>query len=309
MPTDEDVRYPSIDGLRAFETAARVGSFEHAADELNITASAVSKRVSTLEELLGTALFVRSARALVLTPAGKEYLAQVAAALGLLASMPLHRRAAQRTQRLRITAPPTFARQVLVPHLKQFTLTHPHIELEVVLSIPFLDVAPTDADVEVRNGDCSSMGIAPLMQDVVMPMAAASLLARLPPLHRPADLSHAPLLRTPLEPWTPWFRAAGLDWPEPADGPRLVDLGLTLEAAVSGQGVALARPSLARSWLASGALRPLFNISASPTSQYYLMPHAVQGAPMAFAQWLQGICERACEDSLNEAQSALSRQT
>lgn len=308
MSTD-DVRYPSIDGLRAFETAARVGSFEHAADELNITASAVSKRVSTLEELLGTPLFVRSARALVLTPAGKEYLAQVGAALGLLASVPLHRRAAQRTQRLRVTAPPTFARQVLVPHLEQFTLTHPHIELEVVLSIPFLDVAPTDADVEVRNGDCDSIGITPLMHDVVMPMAAAALLARSAPFRQPADLSRAPLLRTPLEPWTPWFRAAGLDWPEPAEGPRLIDLGLTLEAAVSGQGIALARPSLARSWLASGALRPLFNITAAPTNQYYLMPHAAQGAPLAFAQWLLGVCAQVCRDSLNEAQSALSRQT
>ncbi|WP_372528620.1 LysR family transcriptional regulator [Piscinibacter sp.] len=303
-----DVRYPSIDGLRAFETAARLGSFERAADELNVTPSAVSKRVSTLEELLGTPLLVRSARVLVLTPAGKEYLAQVGAALGLLAAVPLHRRAAQRTQRLRVTAPPTFARQVLVPHLEQFTTTHPDIELEVVLSIPFLDVAPTDADVEVRNGDATADGATPLMHDVVIPMAAGGLIARLPPLRQPADLAHAPLLRTPLEPWTPWFRAAGLDWPEPAQGPRLVDLGLTLEAAVSGQGIALARPSLARSWIANRALRPLFDITAVPANQYYLLPHATQGAPLVFAQWLGEVCEQVARDALSEARSALSRE-
>src|SRR2546427_11988424 len=304
-----DVRFPSIEGLRAFETAARLGSFERAADELHISASAVSKRVSTLEELLGATLLQRSARALTLTAAGKEYLAQVGAALELLAAVPLHQRAAQRTQRLRVRTPPTFARQILVPRLEQFTRSQPDIELEVVLSIPFLDVPSSDADAEVRNGDAAAAGGDVLMRDVVMPMASPALLARLPPLRMPADLAHAPLLRTPLEPWTPWFRAAGLAWPEPAQGPKLVDLGLTLEAAVSGQGIALARPSLAQSWLASGALSPLFSISAEPAGQYHLLPHAGDGAASRFAQWLHSVCEQVSRDSLRDALAALSRPT
>jgi LysR family glycine cleavage system transcriptional activator len=299
-----DVRFPSIDGLRAFEASARLGSFERAADELNVTASAVSKRVATLEDLLGTPLLVRSARALTLTTAGKEYLAQVAGALAALAAVPLHRRTAQRSERLRVTTPPTFARQILVPHLEQFTTAHPDIELEVVLSIPYLAAAGSDADVEVRNGE---PGTATLMQDVVLPVASPALLAKLPPLRAPADLAHAPLLRTPLEPWTPWFRAAGLDWPEPMQGPKLVDLGLTLEAAVSGQGVALARPSLARAWLVSGVLRPLFAITARPANQYHLLPHAADGAPALFAQWLRGVCEQLARDALRDALTALSR--
>lgn len=297
-----DVRFPSIDGLRAFECTARLGSFERAADELAVTASAVSKRVATLEDLLGTPLFTRSGRALALTAAGKEYLAQVSAALGMLAAVPLHSRAAQRTQRLRVRTPPTFARQILVPHLERFTSEHPHIELEVVLSIPYLDAGGTDADVEVRNGDA---GDAPLMNDVVLPMAAPALLAKLPAMNRPADLAHATLLRTPLEPWTPWFRAAGLDWPEPSQGPKLVDLGLTLEAAVSGQGVALARPSLAASWLAAGALKPLFGVSSRPAHLYHLMPHADQGAPKVFAQWLRALCAQVAQDAL----ALVSRET
>ncbi|HEY2926137.1 LysR substrate-binding domain-containing protein [Piscinibacter sp.] len=302
------VRYPSIDGLRAFEATARLGSFERAAEALSITASAVSKRVATVEELLGTPLFSRSARSLALTAAGKEYLAQVSAALGLLAAVPLHQRAAQRAQRLRVTTPPTFARQVLVPHLEPFTRRHPQIELEVVLSIPYLDVAgSSDADVEVRNGDAAAAGGTALMHDVVLPVASPGLLARLPPLREPADLARAPLLRTPLEPWAPWFRAAGLDWPEPSQGPKLIDLGLTLEAAVSGQGIALARPSLARSWLAAGALRPLFNIVAVPANQYYLLPHAAQGAAALFARWLVELCAQVAQDALAEARSALSR--
>ncbi|WP_341886914.1 LysR substrate-binding domain-containing protein [Variovorax sp. YR752] len=293
MAASPDVRFPSIEGLRAFEAAARLGSFERAADELNVTASAVGKRIAALEDLLGTPLFTRGAKALALTATGKEYLAQVGAALGLLAAVPLHRRTAQRIERLRISAPPTFARQILVPALERFTAAHPEVELEVVLSIPYLDAAATEADVEVRHGDPAAHGGEPLLDERVVPVAAPALLQRLPPLREPRDLQQAPLLRTPLEPWAPWFAAAGLDWGEPAQGMKLVDLGLTLEAAVSGQGIALARPSLARHWLASGALRPLFGIGAAPAWRYYLLPHAAQGPAADFAAWLRAECEEA----------------
>lgn len=295
MAGDPDIRFPSIDGLRAFEAAARLGSFERAADELNVTASAVGKRIAALEDLLGTPLFTRGAKALALTATGKEYLTQVGAALGLLAAVPLHRRAAQRIERLRISAPPTFARQILVPALERFTASHPEVELEVVLSIPYLDAAATEADVEVRHGNPAVHGGQALLDEQVVPLAAPALLQRLPALHAPADLQHAPLLRTPLEPWAPWFNAAGLDWSEPAQGMKLVDLGLTLEAAVSGQGVALARPSLARHWLASGALQPLFRIGAAPAFRYYLLPHAAHGPAAAFAAWLRAECAEAAD--------------
>lgn len=290
--TRPDLRLPSIEGLRAFEAAARLGTFERAADELSITASAVSKRVATVEELLNTQLLVRSGKSLGLTAAGKEYLEQVRQVLSLLAAVPLHRRAAQRVQRLRVCSPPTFARQILVPHLQGYSTAHPEVELEVVLSIPYLDAGPADADVEIRNGAPPSPDARPLMRDVLVPMAAPALLQRLPALRTPADLRHAPLLRTPLDPWTPWFRAAGLDWPEPSRGPRLVDLGLLLEAAVSGQGIALARPSLALPWLRSGALQPVSTLSIPAALPYHLLPHAAQGAAPGFAAWLQQICEQ-----------------
>jgi len=295
MAAAPDLRFPSIDGLRAFEAAVRLGTFERAADELAITASAVSKRVATLEDLLATPLLQRSGKALALTAAGKEYLTQVRAALGLLAAMPLHQRPAQRVQRLRVTTPPTFARQILVPRLEGFTRVHPDIELELLLSIPYLDAAATETDIEVRAGD-GRLGRV-LLDDRVLPVAAPALIDRLPPLRRPADLAAAPLLRTPLEPWTPWFRAAGLDWPEPATGPKLVDLGLTLEAAVSGQGVALARPSLARHWLATGTLRPLFALTSPAANPYVLLPFAAQGPAADFARWLQAECALAQADA------------
>ena len=301
MSSANDIRYPSIDGLRAFEAAARLGSFERAADELNVTAGAIGKRIATLEELLGTPLLTRGAKPLGLTATGKEYLAQVEAALKLFAAVPLHRRAAQQTQRLRLTAPPTFARQILVPQLENFTAAHPQVELEVLLSIPYLNAtgssSGSDCDLEVRHGG-HELGGTLLMNDIVLPMIAPGLLARLPPLHEPADLAHAPLLRTPIEPWAPWFAAAGLAWPEPAQGPKLVDLGMTLEAAVSGQGVALARPSLARPWLESGALRPLFSVHAQPTYQYRLLAHAAGGPAAECARWLVDASRRWAEEAL-----------
>jgi len=293
-----DVRLPSIDGLRAFEAAARLGSFEGAAEELHVTASAIGKRIATVEALLGAPLLKRSAKTLALTATGKEYLAQVAGALALLAAMPLHQRHMQRAQRLRVTAPPTFARQILVPQLAAFTAAHPQVDLEVLLSIPFLTGGQVDADIEVRHGALTPHATL-LMQDVVLPLASPDLLARLAPIQAPADLARAPLLRTPLEPWSAWFAAAGLDWPEPTQGPKLVDLGLTLEAALSGQGVALARPSLARSWLASGALVPLpFAIIATPATHYHLLPHDAGGNTGMFARWLASVCVRAAEEGL-----------
>jgi LysR family glycine cleavage system transcriptional activator len=289
-----ELRFPTIDGLRAFEAAERLGSFERAADELHITASAVSKRVATVEDLLATPLLQRGAKALVPTAAGKEYLVQVRAALGLLGSMPLHQRSTQRLQRLRVTAPPTFARQILVPALHSFTTAHPDIELELLLSIPYLAHSPHDSDITVFADDGAADTATPasdvLLAERVIPVAAPALIRRLPPLREPEDLEHATLLRTPLEPWTPWLRAAGLAWPEPASGTKLVDLGLTLEAAVSGQGVALARPALARHWLDTGTLQPLFNISVPAAQPYRLAPHAAHGAAAVFAHWLRGAC-------------------
>lgn len=306
----DGLRFPSIDALRAFEAAARLGTFERAADELAVTASAVSKRVGNLEELLGTPLFVRQAKALALTAAGKEYLEQVRAGLALLAAVPLHQRAAQRVQRLRVRATPTFARQILVPQLESFTAAHPRVELEIVLSIPFLGAGASapEADVEIRTGDPRQLPpqAEQLMHDVVVPMAAPSLLQRLPPLRQPADLRAAPLLRTPLDPWAPWFQAAGLPWPEPSQGPKLVDLGLTLEAAVSGQGVALARPSLARHWLATGTLTPLFGITAVPQQQYLVARLAASEAADAFVDWLRAVCQSASADAQALLQERLS---
>ncbi|MBT9495526.1 MAG: LysR family transcriptional regulator [Paucibacter sp.] len=286
-----DSRFPSIDGLLAFEASARLGGFEPAAAALNISASAVGKRINALEDLLGVSLLIRGGnKPFALSAAGKEYLGQVSEALALLAAMPLHSRSAQRRRRLSITAPPTFARQILVPALPAFTQAQPQLELELLLSTPFLDEFTPPADVEIRMGADADAQI--LMRDRITPMAAPSLLFGLPtPPLRPADLAGLALLRSPLEPWQPWFQAAGLDWPEPEQGTRYVDLGLTLAAAACGQGVVLGRLSLAAPLLASGSLQRMFELSVPATRNYGLLCHTESDAAQAFCAWLKGYCE------------------
>lgn len=290
MTAADDLRLPSLEALRAFEVVARLGSFERAADELAVGASAVGKRIAALESLIGVELLQRGGRTLTLTAAGLDYLAQVRPALALLAAVPQHRRRVQRARRLRVCVPPTFARQLLVPELSAFASAHPGVELEVVLSIPFLELRPGEADVEVTHTAAADAGLAVLMHDVVLPLAAPALLDRHPALRRPADLARLPLLRTPLEPWTPWFRAAGLDWPEPDRGPMLVDLGMTLEAALAAQGVVLARPTLAAGWLAGGQLRPVCGLLLATPERQYAVRHGPGADAAAFAAWLAGRC-------------------
>ena len=291
------IRLPSTDALRAFEAAARLGTFERAAEELSVTASAVGKRVVNLEELLGTALFTRSGKTLALTVAGREYLEQVRQALTLLCAVPLHHTAVQRVPRLRIRTTPTFGRQVMVRQLQSFIDRHPDVELEVALSVPYAssETDAEEADIEIGTGDPQRApeGALQLMQDVVLPMASPGLLQRVGEMREPQDLRQAPLLRTPLDPWRPWFSAAGLDWHEPLQGPKLVDLGLTIEAALSGVGVALVRPTLARDWIREGRLHPLFDITALPSQQYLLQRRSESAVAMAFEDWLLGCCRQA----------------
>ncbi len=132
-----------------------------------------------------------------------------------------------------------------------------------------------------------------LLEERAPPMAAPGPLLGLPRPWTPAMLAGLPSLRSPLEPWQPWFRVAGLDWPEPCAGPRLLDSGMTLEAAANGQGVALARPSLARAWLAEGRLAVLFPLRSAPTHHYHLRSHQASPASQRFAAWLAAICREA----------------
>lgn len=208
MLNPDDFRFPSIEALQAFEAAARLGTFERAAELLSITGSAASKRVSGLEGMLGVSLLQRDGRSLALTSHGREYLEQIAPILAQLAAVPLHRRQVQRQQRLTLRTPPTFARQILIPRLASFAEACPEIELEILLSSPSDGQDLPLADVEVR-GD--SHGVAAgerLLEERVLPMAAPGLLLGLP---RPGRQPCSPACRCCARRWSPGSR--GSAWP------------------------------------------------------------------------------------------------
>lgn len=298
-PLHGAVRLPSTAHLRALEAVVRLGSFERASHELSITPSAVSKRVGALESLLDIRLLSRVGRGVEPTPSGREYLEQVTVALGLLTRSAYHQRGLH-AQRLRITTPPTFGRDILVPHLHEFSAQHPGIELEMLPSIPYVDIAAPGCDLEIRFGAGRFDGLdcVQLIEERVFPVATPDYVQRVGGLRQPADLLRkASLLRCPLEPWEPWLLAAGVaadDIVEPRSGHRFVDLGMLLTSALSGQGVALARRTLAHGALRDGRLVQLSEVEAVPRFSYYVGWQRKQGlddAKRKFIAWLQAVCQ------------------
>lgn len=283
-------RLPPLHCLQALEAVARLGSVVAAADELCVTASAVSHRLRQFEVWLGQPLIARP-QPLTLTPHAVQYAAAARAALAGLEALPAPR--VESRQRLLVATPPTFARNILVPRLESFTTQHPDIELELHLTIPLLDVKAGEADVEVRYGGgqyADAGGPELLLREPVFPVAAPGYIERAGPFAAPAAFRSANLLRSPLEPWRPWFKAAGLDWPEPAHGVQFNDLGLLMEAAVAGQGIALARRSIVRHWLSSGLLQPVLELTAESPHAYWLLYDTADLARVevrTFVEWLR----------------------
>lgn len=277
---------PPFHALAAFESAARLGGFAPAAAELCITPSAVSHRIRLLEARLGEQLFDRSPTGVRLSEAGQRYLAGVREAFDKLARLS---RSEQPPLRLSVGAPPTFARNLLIPRLPGFYREWPDIEIEVAVAAPLQD-KPERHDIDIRFGRApfDERPSVKLFDDRLLVLAAPAYLAA-HPLATPADLAQAELLRSPLLPWLPWFRAAGLDRPEPGRGPVFMDLGILLEAAAGGMGVALCTRRVAESWTRSGQLTVPFHLDVPAASTYHALvePGLTQRPEVAaFVDWL-----------------------
>lgn len=285
-------RLPPLHALSAFESAARLGGFAPAAAELCITPSAVSHRIRLLEAQLGEQLFERTPGGVRLTEAGRRCLAGVREAFGTLAQLSRGRDDAP--VRLVVGTPPTFARELLIPQLPDFYRQWPDIELEVAVAAP-LQERPDRHDVDIRFGS-AELG-APdgrarlrLFDDRWVVLAApASVQAQ--GLATPADLLRAERLRSPLVGWAAWWQAAGLaeGLAEPQRGPVFSDLGILLEAAASGLGVALCSERLSRRWVAQGRLQQLFGLAVPAERSYDLLADAgalARPEVAAFVDWL-----------------------
>jgi LysR family glycine cleavage system transcriptional activator len=275
-------RLPPLNALKAFEAAARSQNFTRAAEELRVTQGAVSQQVKALEDTLGLKLFARVRQRLTLTEAGRAYLGVVRDALDRIALGTEQLVQRQRGGVLTISTSPDFAAKWLVHRLGRFADSHPAIDLRVSASGHHVDFAREDVDVAIRHGDGSWPGLEAvrLCAERLFPVCSPALLSGRKRITRPADLRTLPLLRlAESDAWMRWFAAAGVANPK-LRGPTLDRASMVIDAAVDGQGVALARTSLAAWDLLNGRLVQPVDLSLPLAGTYWIVcPKATAKTP------------------------------
>ena len=288
-------RLPPLNALRTFEAAARLGSFKRASEELHVTQSAVSRQIGTLEEQLGTALFERRNRAVVLTDAGSLLLPVVARALDDIDDVAgrIREREARppQTARLVISATPGIAELWLGRRLGRFCRAHGWVDPEILVAADPALLAEGRAHLAIHYGDGAPPGarVTPLHGTVEFPVCSPELRLE-QPLEAPEDLRGHRLLHWQSRGhWGAFLRRAGVTGVNWDQGPVLHDYALALDMAVAGEGVALADDLLAAEHLFTGRLvKPL--ALASPTDRrQILLERSGEPRPWAasaFRDWL-----------------------
>lgn len=299
-------RLPPLNAVKAFEATARSESFTHAAAELCVTPAAVSQQVKALEATLGVALFKRERRRLVLTEAGREYLPVVRDALDQIAvgtNRLVERRSAHT---LTVSTSPDFAAKWLLPRLARFSERYPKIDLRVDTTAHHVDLARDHVDLAIRHGDGQWPGLdaVRLYAERLFPVCSPRLIADHNGGIAASDLLKLPLLRLDgWQNWRRWFDAAGI--PNfVARGPVLSQASMLIDAAVEGQGVALARTALAAWDLVNGRLMIPVAISVSVQKTYWVAClRATADVPKvrAFREWMMA---EAADDAQRLAVSA-----
>jgi LysR family transcriptional regulator, glycine cleavage system transcriptional activator len=288
-------RLPSLNGLRAFEAAARHLSFTQAASELNVTQTAISHQIRRLEEELGIRLFIRKNRALALTPKARDYLPGVRAAFNdlRLATERLMRKDGDNVLTLSTLA--SLAVKWLLPRLSTFQEAHPKIDVRITTSTSLVDFHNGDVDAAIRYGRGHWQGLRAewLMADELFPVCSPALLSGKRPLRAPEDLRDHVLLHTGAsnsDDWRLWLTAAGLPTDISKQPGITFDLSLmTVQAAVDGIGVAMGRTSYVQDDIAKGRLVVPFKITLPADAGFYLVsPEAAVDPPKlkAFRDWL-----------------------
>lgn len=264
---------PPIQCLIAFEARTRLGSGVLAARELCITPSALSHRLKQLEEFTQQTLFSKASGEHVLTAAGEAYLGVVRPALQALNGYgrDTHTPKGTTLQRVRLCSPPTFATQILVPRLALLQKAFPRLSLELHLSVPLVGLKAEEVDIEIRFGKGVYPGyqVRLILEEQVFPVCSPEYRERFGPFETFQDIGKGKLLQCVIEPWQPWLDAAKVSRVEEVKGMQFVDIGLFVEAAACGHGIALARPMMAETLLSTGRIVPLFEKTAWPAYSYY----------------------------------------
>jgi LysR family transcriptional regulator, glycine cleavage system transcriptional activator len=285
-------RLPPLNALKAFEAAARHESFTRAAEELCVTQGAVSHQVKALEAELGLKLFNRERQRLVITEAGRAYLAVVRDAFDRIGDGTERLLQRQSGGALTVSTSPTFAAKWLVHRLGRFAEAHPEIDLRVGASMHHVDFAREDIDLAIRHSDGAVAGlhVTRLCTEELFPVCSPKLLTGRNRLRAPADLARFPLLHvSDRQGWRQWLDFAGVTGVDPSRGPILNQASMAIDAAVDGQGITLARTALAAWDLIGGRLVRPFEIAMPVSYAYWIVcSKAVAKLPkiVAFSEWL-----------------------
>ncbi|WP_052262061.1 LysR substrate-binding domain-containing protein [Leisingera sp. ANG-M1] len=265
---------PSLPALRAFEAAARLGSFRAAAEAINVSPTAVSHHIRGLEAYLNIQLFTRDGRQVHLTDEGARLADGTAKAFRILeATVDSVARWPEKTT-VRIALGPSFATRWLLPRFGDFCAKFPDVELKLVQTPLLVSPQNVDADIFITWGDGRFPGMIsePLVSVLSAPVASPALLQRLGHPQSPADLKRFPLIhqRDTLG-WNAWFMEAGVSLNGPLPGPVIEDTNVVLQAAAAGQGIVMGWIPLIDTDLESGVLVQLFDTTVSENRAYYLV--------------------------------------
>jgi len=276
-----------LNGLRAFEAAARHLSFTRAATEMNVTQAAISHQVKTLEERLGLALFRRLPKGLRLTEEGQALLPELGAALDRIGNA-LDRLSQRGGGILTISTFTTFLLTWLVPRLPRFQAAYPEIEVRLLTNSRLVEFDREDIYVALRIGEGGWPGLVTikLFEETITPLCGGAYRDRVRTLD---DLRAVPLLDSGGEDWEIWLRAAGVHDLTAARGPKFDSTKIAVEAAIDGLGIAIGQASLYVEDIAAGRLFQPYPLSVGNGKAFWLVyPPAVQDLPKvaAFRDWI-----------------------
>lgn len=290
-------RLPPLNSLRAFETAARLGSVRKAADELSVTPGAVSRHIQALEGHLGVQLFRRTANMMVLTASGEQYFEAIAPHFEGLRQASRRLTGRRGPEVLKVRAYTTFAMKWLIPRLSEFQQTNRTTEVQLTTSLENVDFEREDVDCAIRLGEGSWPGLEAdrLVPNELIPACSPAYQARLQ-LVQPSDLANAQLLHSLARPddWRLWLEAAGLDKVDPYAGARYASSALVLQAVMAGQGIMVAQKALVTEELATGQLVQPFGPALNRGRfTYYLVYPANRLRSLAFRRFRSWLLEHA----------------
>lgn len=289
-------KIPPLNPLRTFEVAARHLSFARAAEELFVTAAAVSHQIKVLESSLGVQLFSRQGGNLALTDVGKAYLPAIQQAFKQVIDATRQLQRQKETQVLKINASPTFSVKWLVPRLEDFFQRYPDIDLKISTSHHMIDFTREDLDLVVRYGLGNYPGVHSerCFAAEVIPVCSPALLAKGPPINEPADVGKYPLLHDGSDSthpnWRMWFDHVGAPQVDTMRGPTLWPSHLVIDAAIEGVGMALVKKAWVEKDLEAGLLVQLFEPCLDTPYAYYISyPEGRRDdtAIRCFVDWVQ----------------------